>query len=127
MRTHSFLAMVVVLVLAPWMISVPASGEDDSIEPDTDRICAAIANACAQTCYSNDPNTEYPALQENCTDNCLADEEKCKGNPAAPTKGAGAEGGVPSGGAGVDAGPRQPANQNLMTLQHEFLLLTPDQ
>lgn len=107
MRMNCILAAAAVLVLSPGIMSVPAAAADDSIEPAVDQICGAIENVCSQTCYSNDPRGEYPALTANCIDHCDAEYDECVGDWAAPARGAGA-GGIPSGGAVLDAGPRKP-------------------
>jgi len=97
------------LILAPGVIPAPAAAADNSIEPAVDQICGAIENVCSQTCYSNDPSGEYPALTDNCIDNCNAQYQRCVGDYYASTKGGAAgAGGVPSGGAVLDAGPRKP-------------------
>lgn len=120
MKLSNTFAVVALLLVSSGAALGPAAAADDDIEPDVDSVCGAIANVCHQTCISNDPRDEYPALTTLCHQNCDADYRRCIGGSTSPTRRPGGNvGSPPSGGGVLDRGPAQ--SNNPMFLQDELL------
>lgn len=72
----------------------------DYVEGELSTACDAAYNACADACLRTDP--DYPALQENCADNCSVIWKRCRRSVARKLKNKGVTG-VPTNKGGVPA------------------------